>query len=276
MRREVERKKNSKFTRRKIIIAAIVAVLLVVFCVWQNKGLTVTQYKVTNSKNSSTLRIVQISDLHNASFGRDNKWLLDKVRKEKPDIIVITGDLVDSGHTDISTAVSLVDALTDIAPTYYVNGNHEPWLDAATEESLYDSIEKAGAVLLMNTYTRLEGNIILAGLDDSSLNDNTLMEMLQNAEDDCYVILLAHEPQYINNYAAGGADLVLTGHVHGGQFRLPIAGGLLSPEHGFFPEYSEGLVRSGNTDMIISRGLGNSVIPLRLFNRPEIVSVDIL
>jgi len=265
---------------RKCIIVCVILAVFAVFCFWQNNMLTVSQYEYENEKISAELdgfKIVQISDLHNKQFGAEQKRLLERVSECSPDIIVITGDIVDSNHTDIGKALAFVEGAAEIAPVYYVTGNHELWLEDGELEELLDGISAAGAVILDDecvTVTSGDSSFILAGLDDSSLYNDTIKELeLDNSRET--VILLAHEPQYLSDYSRENVDLILAGHAHGGQFRLPFIGGIVAPDQGFFPEYTAGVYTENETEMIVSRGLGNSVIPLRLFNFPDIVCVTL-
>ena len=153
-------------------------------------------------------------------------------------------------------------------------GNHEWLLTENQKLELDDGLIRAGIRILNNEEVQIESEnekIRIIGLDDNSLHNESLREIL--GEDTAFNIVLAHEPQYIDNYAKAKADLVLTGHAHGGQFRIPGVGGLVAPNQGIFPQYTEGQHHLENTDMIISRGLGNSIIPVRIMNDPEIVCV---
>ena len=247
-----------KIPHKKILILMLIIIILIPFCLYQNKHLVITTYTYESEKLGADLdgyRIVQISDLHNAEFGKENKKLLETIRSCSPDIIVITGDLVDSNHTNVERAVAFVNEAVKIAPVYYVTGNHE--LD---DEAV--RIEKG------------DSSFMLAGLDDQHLSDETLKNLLQEQKNELFIVL-AHEPQYLQNYANAGADLVLTGHAHGGQIRLPFVGGIVAPDQGFLPEYTSGKYNSTDTEMIVSRGLGNSIIPVRLFNYPEVVCVEL-
>lgn len=269
-----------KFSKKKLIIYAAVISAAAVFCFWQNNMLTVSEYSYKTDKIGTRLdgfKIVQISDLHNKSFGKNQKRLVEKIERLSPDIIVITGDIADSNHTDIPKALEFIEESVKIAPTYYITGNHEYWLEDSELAEITDCIENSGAVYLSNETVNVTKNrefFTLTGVDDLSLvNFSDHCPKLDSSQ---LNVILAHEPQYITDYSVhGNVDLVLSGHAHGGQFRLPFLGGVIAPDQGFFPEYTEGVHTMGNTTMIISRGLGNSVIPLRLFNYPEIVCVTL-
>ena len=269
-----------KIPHKKILILILIIIILIPFCLYQNKHLVITTYTYESEKLGADLdgyRIVQISDLHNAEFGKENKKLLETIRSCSPDIIVITGDLVDSNHTNVERAVAFVKEAVKIAPVYYVTGNHEYWLDPSENEQMMQGILAAGAYDLDDEAVCIEkgdSSFMLIGLDDQHLSDETLKNLLQEQKNELSIVL-AHEPQYVQNYANAGADLVLTGHAHGGQIRLPFVGGIVAPDQGFLPEYTSGKYNSTDTEMIVSRGLGNSIIPVRLFNYPEVVCVEL-
>lgn len=272
--------KMRKILHKKILILILIIIILILFCLYQNKHLVITTYTYESEKLGAELdgyRIVQISDLHNAEFGKENKKLLETIRSCSPDIIIITGDLVDSNHTNVERAVAFVKEAVKIAPVYYVTGNHEYWLDPSENEQMMQGILAAGAYDLDDEAARIEkgdSSFLLVGLDDQHLSDETLKNLLQEQKNELSIVL-AHEPQYLQNYANAEADLVLTGHAHGGQIRLPFVGGIVAPDQGFLPEYTSGQYNSADTEMIVSRGLGNSIIPVRLFNYPEVVCVEL-
>lgn len=274
---------NIRSNRKKYIKSAIVLLIVIVlllFCNFQNKHLETTHYTYEAEQLGVDLdgyRIVQISDLHNAKFGKNNQKLVDRIRECAPDMIVLTGDLVDSNHTNVDRAVQFVNEIVKICPVYYVTGNHEYWLDTSEYENLMDGVASAGVIILDNQVveiSRWDAKFRLVGLDDKSLADGTLEALLSDEKE--LTVVLAHEPQYFARYAGTGADLVLSGHAHGGQFRLPFVGGIVAPDQGFLPEYTAGEYYMNGTEMIVSRGLGNSVIPVRLFNYPEIVCVELV
>ena len=267
--------------KKKMILLCLFLLMILLFIWYQNNHLVITTYDYKSNKISSDANkfsIVQISDLHNACFGRNNKKLIDGIEGLAPDIVAITGDIVDSNHTNISTEINFVDEVAKKYPVYYVTGNHEYWLNETERKELFTGIEDAGAVILDNESISLNtdmGVMTLIGLDDNNLHDGTLRSMIEECKENELTVVLAHEPQYIDQYGNAGADLVLTGHAHGGQMILPFIGPLIAPDQGFLPKYTAGQFEKNNTTMYISRGLGNSVIPVRLFNYPEIVCVEI-
>ncbi len=258
------------------------AVILIIFCLWQNNDIVVSDYIYKTKEIGRALdgfRIIQISDLHNKEFGKKSSRLLKVLAKAKPDIIVITGDLVDRRRTDIKAALEFIKRASELAPIYYVTGNHEYSLDRWEWDSLMDGLMKYQVRLLDNRIVHLEknrdGGFYLMGLSEGNQADDTLKTLCSHAEADKLQIVLTHEPQYIDSYRQSDADIIFAGHAHGGQFRLPILGGLIAPGQGIFPKYTSGAHRAGHTTLIISRGLGNSVVPIRLFNRPEVVTVTL-
>lgn len=269
--------KKQKYIKLAVTLSIVIVIIL--FCNFQNKHLETTHYTYEAEQLGADLegyRIVQISDLHNAKFGKDNQKLVDRIRECEPDMIVLTGDLVDSNHTNVDRAVQFVDEIVKICPVYYVTGNHEYWLEKSEYDELMSGLADAGVVILDNQVVEIsrgDAKFRLVGLGDRSLSDGTLGTLLNDERE--FTVVLAHEPQYLARYASAGVDLVLSGHAHGGQFRLPFVGGIVAPDQGFLPEYTAGEYYMNGTEMIVSRGLGNSVIPVRLFNYPEIVCVEL-
>ncbi len=278
MNSEDIRSNRKKYIKSAIVLLIVIALLL--FCNFQNKHLETTHYTYEAEQLGVDLdgyRIVQISDLHNAKFGKNNQKLVDRIRECDPDMIVLTGDLVDSNHTNVDRAVQFVNEIVKICSVYYVTGNHEYWLDTSEYENLMDGLASAGMIILDDQVVEIsrgDAKFRLVGLDDKSLADGTLEALLSDEKE--LTVVLAHEPQYFARYAGTGVDLVLSGHAHGGQFRLPFVGGIVAPDQGFLPEYTAGEYYMNGTEMIVSRGLGNSVVPVRLFNYPEIVCVELV
>ena len=240
------------------------------FCLFQNYRLTTSTYDVDLGL-SDDVKIVQVSDLHNQFFGINQSVLLKNIEACDPDIIVVTGDIVDSTHTSYSIAMDFVEGAVKIAPVYYVTGNHENRLHGDKLDKFYDDMRASGVIFLDDTYVDM-GEYTLAGIADSSLES---FDAYPAFTDEKPVVMLAHEPDYVSLYQSLGADLVLTGHVHGGQIIIPGKGGLLSPDFTFFPELYEGMHSYGSMTLIVSRGLGNSVAPVRINNFPELVVINV-
>ena len=264
---------------KKWVVLGVIVLLLGLFCTVQNNALVTTELEIESSKLPESFhgyRIVQLSDLHGKSFGSNQARLIQRVKESKPDLIVFTGDLVDAKRYDPGPGLTLLKELSTLAPVYIISGNHEWW--SGRWEELKEEVVKTGAVLLEDDAVTIKENgeeIGLLGVDDPAGGD--VPAALQSVEKKKgFNILLSHRPELFNDYAASGMDLVLSGHAHGGQVRLPFIGGLVAPDQGMFPEYTEGLYKDGDTSMVVNRGLGNSIIPLRIFNRPEVVEITLL
>ncbi len=279
----------SKYPALPITLRIAVAfIALAGYLLWQNNSIMVTQTTIKNTKIPTAFngyRIAHISDLHNKRFGAGQSGLLSRLKEAKPDIIVVTGDLIDRRRTDIGIAMEFINGAVAIAPVYYVPGNHEAWSGVYPELAVL--LEAAGAVVLDNRGVLLakEGEFItLYGVLDRkfwrtdtagesiAMFDEALTAMA-NPEDTNFRILLSHRPELLELYSDKAMDLVFSGHAHGGQIRLPVIGAILVPDQEFPPKYTEGVYEKGPTTMVVSRGLGNSIIPIRTFNRPEVVVV---
>lgn len=258
--------------KRLLLLISIILVLAVLWVLWGNLTVGLTKVTIENEKLPMAFhgyRIAHVSDLHNSHLW---KQTIKQLKKAQPDIICITGDMVDMTRTDIDVALAFAAEAVKVAPCYYVPGNHESGLDKETYSRLVEGLERLGVKVLYDQYTLIElgdEEIFLAGLGWYVKSLDTLQDY------DGYRILLAHHPEYIDKYVETGVDLVLSGHVHGGQFRLPFIGGLYGPGQGLFPQYDSGVFSCGNTDMVVSRGIGNSVIPVRLNNRPEVILITL-
>jgi len=265
---------------RKSFVAFLVIVLLFsVYCIIENNILTVREFEIVSEKlpeDFSGYRIAQVSDLHNKEFGKNNKRLLEKLEDLSPDIILITGDIVDSMKTDMEAALEFCKKAVVIAPTYYVNGNHESAIEDYLE--FEGALRGLGVTVLRNQCVELSKGsetVNLIGIDDPTFTYVNGKRLETLVSDKGYNILMSHRPELFEMYVNAGVDLVFCGHAHGGQFRIPFIGGIVAPNQGFFPKYDSGLYNDGNTNMVVSRGLGNSIIPIRLNNEPEIIIVDI-
>ena len=280
------RKPNKKTV---LIVSVLVILCLGIWTLWGNIALEVNEYEIVSDRipqGFDGFRIAQVSDLHNKDFGEGYGQLLTLLSEINPDIIVVTGDLIDSRQTDLDIALEFAWQAGKIARVYYVSGNHEARVPEY--EDLKIGLVKAGVVILENQkvqITREGESITLMGIDDPSFQEDYLfgdsesvarqaIENLQNESVE-YTILLSHRPELFDLYVETEMDLVFSGHAHGGQFRLPFLGGLVAPNQGFFPKYDAGLFSEENTTMIVSRGVGNSIIPIRFNNRPEIVLVTL-
>ncbi len=274
--------------KKTIIIILIVTVLLCYYLYFQNTELIVSRYDIINSripKEFNEYKIVQVSDFHNTKSNKLTDILVKEIKIQKPNVIVITGDLVDSRKTDIDVAISFIKRIKGIAPIYFITGNHEASI--GEYEALKEKLENEAVIVLDNKSEVLEiddAKINLIGINDPNMSYHPYAldsEKIKNELTDTnydknnYSILLSHRPELFDTYVDNELDLVLTGHAHGGQVRIPFIGGLISPNQGFFPKYTSGKFKEAHTNMIVSRGIGNSIIPFRVNNRPELVIVQL-
>lgn len=246
----------------------------------QNNDLRASHYVFRSPKVSEALsgfRIVQVSDLHNREFGKKNMHLLDLIEAQRPDLIAITGDLIDSYHPKPEKALAFARQVSGLAPCYYVTGNHEHRMTREKLERFLQGLTEAGIRVLRNEALALglgEG-FRLIGVDCQQAKTGTLVELMRDRPADELNILLSHKPHYADAYQKAGVDLVLTGHAHGGQWRFPLIGAIYAPGQGLLPAYTDGMYRLGDTVMCVSRGLGNSSFPLRIENKPQLVLVTL-
>lgn len=223
--------------------------------------------------------IAHISDLHNAAFGERQENLLAAVKSVSPDFIAITGDFIDKRRRGMRNALNFIVGALRIAPVYYTTGNHE----SASPEfaALQENLLTAGVHVLRDRAEKFDSfGMTLIGLDDPGFYKKKIpkkegialtAEKMKELAGEGFTVVLSHRPEYLPAYE--GADLVLCGHAHGGQVRLPFLGGLYAPGQGIFPRYTSGAYRGGKTTMVVSRGLGNSRCPLRINNPPEVVAI---
>ena len=278
-------KKNYRGRRRSHPLLTLLLILLFAafaVCYYDSNYRLQTDFYTAEFENLPEgfdgCRIVQLTDLHGAQFGDDNADLLAAVAAAQPDYIFLTGDMLDRfRETPQSYAVELCAALMEIAPTYLVTGNHE-WALGSVRE-LKAAVAETGAVVLSNEFVTLERDgdaIVLAGIDDPNgfADQKTPEELAQElcaAHGDEFWLLLAHRNHYfVKQYYRLGADLVLSGHAHGGMFRLPFTDGLIGVERDLFPSYTAGFYEVDGARLFVSRGLGNSGRSFRLFNRPQV------
>lgn len=281
---------------RALVIAAlalaVLAALLLAGNAWANARVWNARVEIRDEKIPAAFDgfvLCQVSDVHNEARGEGNAALLRALREAAPDLICITGDFLDSRRTDLDFALELAGQLAEIAPAVYVTGNHEARLKDLS--ALEAGLAALGVQVLRDDWTPLARGgeeIALLGLDDPGFaagEDWTLAEGLDQTQarlsallaqaGDRFSLVLSHRPELLPAYAEAGADLVLSGHAHGGQVRLPGIGGLFAPGQGILPRLTSGVHARGETRLVVSRGLGNSAFPLRVFNPPEIVTVTL-
>ena len=287
--------KSKKPRRRALVwLVVVVAVLAAgsLWFRWQCWGVetTVTQVELSGLPDGfDGLRIAHLSDLHGHEYGENSADLLAMVAEQEPDLIVLTGDLIDQ-NSQITMVSALAKGLVSIAPTYYVTGNHEwsvEWGGSADAvRTLKKLLTDCGVTVLSNEYVRLERNgstVVLAGIDDPNgyADQKTPEELCAEIEAEqpgLFTILLAHRNDAFERYASAGYDFVLSGHGHGGIVRLPFTDGLLSPARTLFPTWTAGVYTHGDSTLFVSRGLGNNTVPVsgfRLFNRPDLAILEL-
>ncbi len=275
-----------------------------VWNIYWNNTITVHTYIYHSEQIPESLkglRIIQLTDIHSVRNEEQGQLIYDKTAGENPDIICITGDLVDSryygehGPEGERLTLELVRKLVELAPVYYVYGNHEMiLLDDPENNAFRVALQEIGVHIINNekvSWSREEGgeSICIAGIQDpSTLYKNPqfayyetnpermeamMDQVFEGLTEEEFVLLLSHRPEYLELYDQYEADLCLTGHAHGGQFRLPFIGGVYAPGQGFLPKYTVGVYETEDMEMFVGTGIGNSVIPVRVFNPPEILSI---
>ncbi|GIN19596.1 MAG TPA: metallophosphoesterase [Bacillus bacterium] len=274
--------------KNKLFRLVLVIALIWIFFYVNNHWLQVSSHEIVSDripKPFDGLVIVQLSDLHDAEFGKEQFKLAEKVKELNPDLIFITGDLIDSNRYDLEKSLNIVRKLVDFADVYYVTGNHEISVNRVDE--ITRGLQSLGVKVLNNETNILERNgeqIVIAGVKDPLMDpvkpdEETTAEFIDHAlngiSEQNYCLMLSHRPEVFDVYVDRDVDLIFTGHAHGGQVRIPGLGGLMAPGQGWFPKYTAGVHTKGMTTMVVSRGLGNSIIPYRIFNRPEIIAVTL-
>ncbi|HHY20822.1 MAG TPA: metallophosphoesterase [Bacilli bacterium] len=294
------KKRFQTFVRRVFIIILLIGG----FLFFQANDMTITNYTYESDKvpqGFQGYKILQLTDLHSNLFGKDNVRLLREIEKVNPDIIAVTGDMMNSLRDDGAVFLQLAEQLVKRYPVYYIDGNHELIVKLKSKRgehqyySTYiDRLEQLGVHIVNDksvTLSRGEDKILLTGLDiplifysdkDADIgayefNQSYVEQKIGQATDDLFHLLLVHNPDYFPVYEQWGANLVLAGHHHGGMIRIPFMGGLIGQNGKFelFPTYSAGEFIENETTMYVGRGLGNYSINLRLFNRPELVVVTL-
>lgn len=273
------------------IVGCLILISIFIICYLLGK-VDVTRYTISNEKipeEFNKFKIVQLSDFHSSGYKDTTEIIINKIKNIKPDIIVMTGDMISWEVENIGELEKLIDSLVDVAHMYYINGNHEELaeiLKADEYGKFLSNIEKLGVTFIKNNYVEvskdekfinlyeidipLDGATGLYATTDQ-LDNNYIKDTLLEVDSEKFNILLAHNPLFIEEYSEWGADLVLSGHMHGGIVRIPIIGiGIASPEEGYFPKYDAGKFKVNEATMIVNRGIGISSSELRIFNKPEI------
>lgn len=266
-----------------LIILALIAVAAAFLIKDSREDLEISRYEVNSKKLPESFdgfKIVQLSDLHGAEFGEDGMGLVEKVKELEPDMIALTGDFV-TDEGDLAAVKKLAGRLTELCPVYFVSGNHE--FGSGLAVKVRNILERAGVKYLSNEYltiSRGEDEILLGGVEDplayaDMLSPDELAQKMNDAAPDAFKILLGHRNYWMTEYPELPVDLIFCGHAHGGLIRIPGVGGLIGTDRRLFPDFDAGEYNNGRYTLIVSRGLGNSVPIPRVFNRPEIVCVEL-
>ncbi|MGE4282798.1 MAG: metallophosphoesterase [Clostridia bacterium] len=275
---------------KRVLTTLILLICVLLFLYYENNFITITNVTIKSNKLPQSFngyKIVHLSDLHSKSFGESQRNLIRKIRNIEPDLIVFTGDLIDSKDYNEEAGIGLMKQIVRIAPVYYVTGNHEWW--SGRFDTLEKAIKESGATVLRNAYKKIAKNqdeIFIIGIDDPAasydrdgeekLIENEIGTATQGIEEDKrFKILLSHRPEVFSIYSQFSFNLILSGHAHGGQVRLPLIGSIIAPNQGFFPHYTSGKYIEEDSIMVVNRGLGNSIIPQRLFNHPEVIVITL-
>ena len=282
---------DGKTSKRRVRIFPIILIVIILtigfILIDSNTRLVTTTYELSYPNLPEAFdgyRIVVLSDVHAAVFGDDNDGLVTRVRDARPDIVAITGDLIDgtgkmATDEQIEIAQALAARLLTIAPVYYITGNHD-W-DSHALWTLLEALEETGVIILRNRYALQEAwgdTIVLAGTDDRNgpadmMKPDDFVGRIALAEGERFIVMLEHRNNNLQLYSELGVDLVLCGHAHGGIIRLPYTDGLLGPRRDLFPTYTSGVYTKGGTNMVVSRGVGNHTGFPRFLNNPEVVVV---
>lgn len=266
-----------------LIILALIAAAAAFLIKDSREDLEISRYEVASQKLPESFdgfKIVQLSDLHGAEFGEDGMELVEKVKELEPDIIALTGDFV-TDEGDLAAVEKLAARLVKLCPVYFVSGNHE--FGSGLAVKVRNILERAGVKYLSNEYltiSRGEDGILLGGVEDplayaDMLSPDELAQKMNDAAPDAFKILLGHRNYWMTEYPELPVDLIFCGHAHGGLIRIPGVGGLIGTDRRLFPDFDAGQFNNGRYTLIVSRGLGNSVPIPRVFNRPEIVCVEL-
>lgn len=275
------------------LVLVVFAIVILWVMIYDSRRFVVVAHEIRDRRLRGRYRVVFLSDLHNKQFGKDNAQLLEAIREIKPDAVWVGGDMINGKAGEkLERAVKLLRALRESYPVFYANGNHEhriklyPETYGTQAEKYAEALAELGIVPMVNSHVQLPAvNLVIYGTEIDKyfykrftvphMKQDYLPELLGVPDPEVYTVLLAHNPDYFPQYADWGADLVLSGHVHGGIIRIPFWGkGMLSPNVRFFPKYDGGVYHEGASTMILSRGLGIHTIPFRLFNPGEVIVID--
>jgi len=294
----LDKKRNNKRNNKRIgclgiflIVLLVIFIVSVIILIDSNTRLVTTEFELYYDNLPAAydgFRIVLLADLHGAEHGKDNENLIEQVKAADPDIITIAGDLIDRYQPgrpvekQFDIAKRLVEQLVPIAPVYYVTGNHE-W-DSGMVRPLLEMLTESGVNVLRNKHVRLpstgNGNIILAGIDDPGgpadmIKPGEFIERIKQNENPDFLIALVHRNYSLRSFSDLGVDLILSAHAHGGMVRLPFTDGVVGPSMELFPTYTSGVYTDNNTNMVVTRGLGNHLGWTRFLNNPQVAVVEL-
>ena len=274
-------------------LMGVILLILILVMIIDGNRFVIREYTINNDKIKKDYNFILLSDLHNKQYGKDNYRLIQKIKQLNPDGIIVAGDMLTAKPgCEFDIPLTLLHQLTVKYPVYYGIGNHEYRIKIYKDNygRAYDNyisqLKKMGVVVLENdAITLQDNNIRIQGVmidrkyykrfRNTKMNDAYLPQLLGKTDSSKMQIYIAHNPDYFKEYAYSGADLVLSGHLHGGVMRLPLLGGIVSPKCTLFPKYDGGLFKEKKSSMIVSRGLGMHTIPIRIFNPGELIMVHL-
>lgn len=277
-----------------LFVTAAIAFLLILVMVYDVNRFIIVRYQLKSLKVKKPYRFILLSDLHNKQFGRDNDKLYQTICDNNPDGILIAGDMITAGKgQDMTATLNFIKRLSEKYPVYYGQGNHEYRMELYPDtygdmyNELITGLKACKTEIMKNCHKTLpEYGIAIYGLSIErkfykrfsrmNMEKDYITNLLGEPDNDYFTVMLAHNPDYYENYDMWGADLVLSGHVHGGLMRLPLLGGVVSPAFRLFPKYDGGLFEGKKGKMILSRGLGTHTLPIRIFNPGELIVVELL
>ncbi|HKM34940.1 MAG TPA: metallophosphoesterase [Lachnospiraceae bacterium] len=272
---------------------AIIAIVLLWVVLYDTHHFVVVRHSFSSNKVRKSTRLVMLSDLHNYQYGKENIQLIKAIEKEKPDMIVLAGDMITADYKEkFTSTMELLKRLKENYPIYYAYGNHEEKICLYKQrygymgDTFLKELKEIGIEPFYNAHAVFnDRGIALYGLcieydyyqrfTTKPMPDHYLEGLIGKADENYYDVLLAHNPEYFPKYAVWGADLVLSGHIHGGIVRLPFLGGVISPSIRFFPKYDGGLFQIEKTHMVLGRGIGTHKPSVRVFNPAELIVVDL-
>lgn len=285
------KKRKNIIKRKKLALSLILGLFLFAICAilikYQNKRPVAAVYEVMAQKNTEAVTILLLSDLHNCSFGDGNELLLDQIRTVGPDVICMTGDMLNKDDSDTGIVCDLIQKASAIAPVYFSYGNHEAEYETAFDADLRPALESAGAHVLEKEYEDIEingqavriGGLYGYGMPTQTEFDGEEQRFLEEfQETDSYKILLCHMPAAWIQWGSldfWDVDLILAGHTHGGQIKVPFLGGMYAPDQGWFPDFTDGCIQKDGKALIVSAGLGSEGLVPRINNKPQIVVIEV-